>query len=290
MQSKQMKVCNMGMFDNNRHFWMGELKGFLNFYPQFEHSHIQDFYTILFINNADGEIIIDNEKIEIESQKIIIIKPRCISKIDINNQAVGKIICFTEDFFSLRYNNNVLLQFSFLQRDARPSLALESVNQKALDIILDLLLNEFRLVRKESKKIIRSYLNIILFELDRLVIPSFLGSSKNANQEKVHAFELLIDKHFQTKKFPSEYSDLLHISTNYLNKICKKETGYTSGELIRNRLIIEAKRLLHYTNNTINEIASELGFETTSYFITFFKKEMKMSPEMYRKSESMLND
>ena len=61
-----MKVCNMGMFDNNRHFWMGELKGFLNFYPQFEHSHIQDFYTILFINNADGEIIIDNEKIEIE--------------------------------------------------------------------------------------------------------------------------------------------------------------------------------------------------------------------------------
>jgi len=107
--------------------------------------------------------------------------------------------------------------------------------------------------------------------------------SKNLKKEKLHKFEGLIDKHFRDEKLPSFYADLLSISTNYLNKICREENGQTAGEIIRRRITIEGQRLLHYTNCSVNEIAGQLGFENVSYFVTFFRKQTNLTPEQFRK-------
>lgn len=284
MQASELAVCNIGIFgDGVRHFWLDELDGLLEKYPDLEFPHKQDFYTLLIVEEAEGEIIIDNNKIRLDRAKAIIIKPRCISSIDINRKAKGKIICFTEDFFSLRYNNNILYQFSFLRNEAKPFIRLTNEQKTKWDILLNLLSEEYILNKRETKKVLRSYLNIILFELERLYNPIGFVKSKNLKQEKVHEFEKLIDKHFETKKMPSDYAELLHISPNYLNKICKEETGQTAGDLIRKRITIEAQRLLHYTNYSVNEIADKLGFENTSYFVTFFKKQTETTPEQFRK-------
>ena len=111
-------------------------------------------------------------------------------------------------------------------------------------------------------------------------------STKNIKRDKIFEFEQLIEKHFQASKLPSDYAEMMHLSANYLNKLCKEETGQTAGALIRKRIIIEAQRLLHYTNLSINEIADKLGFENPSYFITFFKKETHFPPDQYRRLHS----
>jgi AraC-like DNA-binding protein len=193
------------------------------------------------------------------------------------------MVCFTKDFFSLRYNNNILDQFSFLNRDANEFIRLTKDDLAHWKILLNLFEGEYILQKKETKNILRSYLNILLFELDRYYVPVVYTKSTNVKVEKIHVFEELIEQHFQTKKFPSDYAEMMNITSNYLNKICKEETGQTSGDLIRKRIMVEAKRLLHYTNDAINEIADKLGFENTSYFITFFKKEAEFTPEYFRK-------
>jgi AraC-like DNA-binding protein len=101
----------------------------------------------------------------------------------------------------------------------------------------------------------------------------------------VQEFEQLIDKYFETKKLPSAYAELMHLSPNYLNKICKEETGQTASDLIRKRITIEAQRLLHYTNYSVKEIADKLGFDNYSYFVTFFKKQTGTTPEQFRKNQ-----
>jgi AraC-like DNA-binding protein len=241
---------------------------------------------LIIVEEAEGEIVIDNHKIRLDRAKAIIIKPRCINSIDINRKAKGTIICFTEDFFSLRYNNNILYQFSFLQREAKPYIRLTNEQQSKWGILIKLLSEEYSLKKRETKKVLRSYLNIVLFELERLHNPTGFAKSKNLKQEKVQEFEQLIDKHFETKKLPSAYAELLHVSPNYLNKICKEETGQTAGDLIRKRITIEAQRLLHYSNYNINEIADKLGFKNTSYFVTFFKKQTETTPELFRKNQT----
>lgn len=287
MQTTEITVCNIGLFGNSvRHFWLNELSGILEKFPALEFPHKQDFYTLIILEEAQGEIVIDNQKIRLDRAKAIIIKPSCINSIDITRKAKGTIICFTEDFFSLRYNNNILYQFSFLQREAKPYIRLSNEQKSKWDTLIKLLSEEYSLKKIETKKVLRSYLNIVLFELERLYNPIGFVKSKNLKQEKVHKFEQLIDKHFETKKLPSAYAELLHISPNYLNKICKEETGQTAGDLIRKRITIDAQRLLHYTNYNINEIADKLGFENSSYFITFFKKQTEITPEQFRKNQS----
>ncbi len=287
MQAIELAVCNIGLFgDGVRYFWLNELSGLLEQFPNLEFPHKQDFYTLIIVEEAEGAIVIDNHRIRLDRSKAIIIKPRCINSIDINRKANGKIICFTEDFFSLRYNNNILYQFSFLQREAKPYIRLKNEQKARWDILLKLFSEEYNLKKRETQKILRSYLNIVLFELERLYNPTGFTKTKNLKQEKVHEFEQLIDKHFETKKMPSAYAELLYVSPNYLNKICKEETGQTAGDLIRKRITIEAQRLLHYTNYSVNEIADKLGFENTSYFVTFFKKQTEATPEQFRKNQN----
>jgi AraC family transcriptional activator of pobA len=285
MQKTEIDICSIGLFgDGVKHFWMDNVAGLLEKYPQLEFPHKQNFYTLLFIEKADGHIVIDNYNIRLDSPKIIIIKPRCVYSININRHAVGKILCFTEDFFSLRYNNNILYQFHFLKVDTTPYIRLNLEQNEHWQTLNKLITNEFELKKRETQKVLRSYLNIILFELERLYKP--LGNSKNKNPkiDKISQFEELINNHFQSNKLPSYYADLLNVSPNYLNKICKEETGQTAGDLIRKRIIIEAQRLLHYTNYNISEIAYKLGFENASYFVTFFKKITGLTPDQFRKT------
>ncbi|OOV17587.1 hypothetical protein [Flavobacterium sp. LM4] len=119
MQISEIPDRSLQLFTGDgSHFWMDNTVNLLQRFPVLEYPHRQDFFMLLFIDNAEGEISIDNHKIRLDNAKVIVIKPRCISSIDINRKAKGKIICFTEDFFSLRYNNNILDQFSFLHDTA----------------------------------------------------------------------------------------------------------------------------------------------------------------------------
>lgn len=283
-QTNRLPVCNIGMFDNSSDFWIDSLEGLLEKHPLLEFAHINTFYTILVLEKANGEIIIDHEKLCIDNSQVIILKPNCINKIYLNTEAKGKIICFNEDFFSLRYNNNVLHQFPYLNEDFWISMRMSTVDLKKVKLMVSLMFEEHSVKRKAFKKVLRSYLNILLVEFDRLYVPVKTVSLYNPVKDKIQRFQKLIESHFKTHKLPSDYAGMLNISTNYLNKICKKLVGQTSGSLIQRQIIIEAQRLLNYTTNSVNEIALELGFDHPSYFVTSFKKTTNQTPEQYRKS------
>lgn len=287
MQTTEIPVCDFGLFgDDVRHFWMDDLNSLLQHFPILEDPHKQHFFMMLFIDDAKGEVSIDNQKINLDGSKVIVIKPRSISSIHINSKAKGKIICFTDDFFSLRYNNNVLNQFSFLYNASKSFVRLNEKEKNKWVYLLEIFFQEFKFQKRETVKILRSYLNIFLFELERLSNPQGYAPDSTMKQQKVREFEKLIDLHFKFKKMPSAYADLLNISPNYLNKICKEISNCTAGDLIRKRIILEAQRLLHYTNHSVNEIADQLGFESTSYFVTFFKKQINNTPEQFRKASN----
>jgi AraC family transcriptional activator of pobA len=287
MNVSEIPVRSIGMFGQGvKNLWMEDLDGLLDKHPVLEYPHKSTFFSLFLIEDAHGEMVIDNHKVVIDQPKAIVIKPQSVNKLQIEKSAKGKVICFTEDFFSLRYNNNVLYQFDFLKQDSKPCIRLNNSQfQKSFDI-LNFMHDEFLTNQQTSNKVLRSYLNILLFQVDRAfsIIPSVY--TKSIKKERVIEFEALVNKHFELYKLPSEFADLMHLSANYLNKICKEETGKTAGEIIRKRVIIEAQRLLHYTNHSVNEISDKLGFENVSYFITMFKRETGYPPEKFRRLDT----
>lgn len=287
MQSSHILICDLVDFSkSNYDIFYDSLKGFNTKFPFVEESHKQDFYSILFLDSCNGEIEIDNHKIYFNCPKVVIIQPNCISKINLPPEASGKIISFTETFFSLRYNNNSLNDFSFFENGCKPYMSLNSFQKEHLQTFFELFEYEYNAILKDKTKVLRSYLNILLVQLERIYNPQIITKTHNSKNEKVKEFEKLVEQHFKEHKMPSFYADKLHVTPNYLNKLCKSEASKTAGDIVRKRITIEAQRLLHYTNLSINEIAHDLGFENVSYFITFFKKQTFTTPEQFRKNAS----
>lgn len=83
---------------------------------------------------------------------------------------------------------------------------------------------------------------------------------------------------------PSEFADKLSVHVNHLNKVLKEVTGQTTSQLIKARIVQEAKQLLKTTTWTIAEIARCLGFEEPNHFSAFFKTEVSVTPGAFRKA------
>jgi AraC-like DNA-binding protein len=96
-------------------------------------------------------------------------------------------------------------------------------------------------------------------------------------------FRQLIEKNYKEKKLTKEYAAMLYVTPNHLNALSKDVTGLSAGELIRDRILLEAKRLLINAQINISQIAAELGFIDNSYFTKFFKKYVGFTPEIFRK-------
>ena len=76
----------------------------------------------------------------------------------------------------------------------------------------------------------------------------------------------------------------MYITPNHLNSLCKEFLGHSAGEIIRDRVILEAKRLLVIKDYSVSEIAYDLNFNDNSYFTKFFKKAVGITPEEFRKN------
>ena len=93
---------------------------------------------------------------------------------------------------------------------------------------------------------------------------------------------MLVDADFKVHRDTSHYAGALCITPNYLNEIVQKYLGVNAKSYIRDRVIREAKRMLSYTSLTVSEIAMELNFDNSSYFIRLFRAQTGLTPLQYR--------
>lgn len=96
------------------------------------------------------------------------------------------------------------------------------------------------------------------------------------------SFKQLLETNYRTIKQPTAYAKKLNISTHYLNESIKKVTGLSVSRHIQNRIILEAKRLLYHTDQSVKEIAFNLGYEDYPYFSRLFTKATGMSALTFR--------
>ena len=95
-------------------------------------------------------------------------------------------------------------------------------------------------------------------------------------------FRQMVAQRFRTLKSPGEYAETLHLSLSYLNEIVKETTGFTVSYWIQQEIVLEAKRLLYYSQCSVKEIAHELGYEDHTYFSRLFKKQVGQTPGEFR--------
>lgn len=136
--------------------------------------------------------------------------------------------------------------------------------------------------------------DMLLMLLKRLIIViTRLARSKYIPDEKLHderldifrKYNLLVEANFRTEHSVNYYAQRLNKSPKTLSNLFALYGGKTPLQIIQDRIIIEAKRLLYYTSKSVKQITYELGFEDPAYFSNFFKRYASQSPVEFRKEK-----
>ena len=106
---------------------------------------------------------------------------------------------------------------------------------------------------------------------------------ENENLDFIRKYSALVEKEFFSKHSVSDYAEMLNITPKNLHKKIKIISDKTPNELIKNRLLLEAKRYLAHTDLSSKEIAYKLGYDDEAYFSRFFNKHSGNTPIQFRK-------
>ncbi|MEZ7506565.1 helix-turn-helix domain-containing protein [Flavobacterium sp. Arc2] len=275
--------CNE-VAQNESRFAIYTTADFLKFMQKLNVPHRHNYYMILLNEKNQGSQLIDFVECDIEPLSITCLHTGQIHQWLDYSKIEGFVLVFESDFFALRYQNYQLSEFSFLTyRHKQPYIKVSEENFNHIKSIALWMLKEFNGKQNNLEKCLRSLLNIMLIDLNRLFEPNTKNAEFSQSLQLIHHFEELIDKYYKEKHFVKDYASLMHVRPNYLNAVCNEVTNSSAGDLIRNRILIEAKRLLIHEKKTASEIAYELGFVDNSYFGRFFKKYENYTPDGFKK-------
>ena len=194
------------------------------------------------------------------------------------------MIYFEDAFLNLSHEENHgtfnNIQFNYFCHT--PFATFDSTTIGALELLFTQITEEFNQPMK-NEEALRSYLKLILIHYQRAIKSNADLSGAGNKFSPVIQLRMDIEKHFKTHKTSLFYSDRQNLSLKRLNEITKEAIGKTILNLIHERVLLEAKRLLSLTNKSVKEIAFYLGFEDPPYFYRFFKKHEGLTPEDFRK-------
>lgn len=244
------------------------------------HSH--DFYLLMLFTKGSGSHTIDFTEYRVEPGAVFFMAPAEMHSWNLSDDTDGYVLFFNSAFYLMETLPKHLYKLPFYSAGKKISYgklkpaALREVEAIALSIS-----SENKLKGTFQPNILRSYLDVLLYKLADLFETA--GTQRTTPASVITELEALIDQYFLLHQPVTFYAEKLRTTPQQLNTLTKKYLNKTVTELLHDRLIAEAKRLLIYTSLTVSEITYELQFNDNSYFNRFFKKSEKTTPEQFRR-------
>lgn len=241
-------------------------------------SHRHDRHSFFLLESGTVSIEIDFQTYEIEPSSVIYMHP----------DQVHRMLTFENVIVSSWAINNENLNPAYLKllEEITPAKPLV-LTAETFSIISEAVSLVIKFSERKSDKLYHSLLKDSCNALIALVISQYIAEAKPADKFSrfdtiTKAFRELLEPSYTREKRPAAYSQKLNISTAYLNECVKNTTGYSVSHHIQERVVLEAKRLLYYSDKSVKEIATELGYDDYPYFSRLFTKVTGMTALAFR--------
>jgi len=238
----------------------------------------EDSFTITLFERGTGTRTINTVDYKVKPKQIHLQFPEQKQRWKLQPGTDGRRLIIKKTL-SETFSNT--LQFTFSPYNQHLVLDLDSVTYKKIHA-------EFLAINKEltSRTIFVELVNARC-RLVALIITlwsehQFGVSTVSASGSLAYRFHSLVEHHFKTQKSISFYAKQLCITPNYLGVICRKQYKMSALAFIQERVLLEAKRLLHSSDRLIKEVAFDLGFRNLAYFSYFFKSKTSLTPNEYK--------
>ncbi|MEL7119998.1 MAG: helix-turn-helix domain-containing protein [Bacteroidota bacterium] len=164
-----------------------------------------------------------------------------------------------------------------------PIITIPKAQYRKFELLLEVMIDEFKTVDNIQGDMLKMLLKRLIIIITRLAKEQLIVETLSDNQvDTIRAFNVLVDLHFRSKHKVKDYAEMLFKSPKTLSNLFATYNQKTPQQIIQERIVLEAKRLLLFTDKQNQEIAYELGFEDPSYFSRVFKKVTGVNMSSFR--------
>ena len=245
--------------------------------------HRKDFYFMALVKKGNSRHWIDMVPYTLKSSAFYFTIPHQVHVKEKIEPSIGKVLCFTEEFLAINENQS-LKNLPIIQNPHNGhELILTDTDLNFVGDLMDKIQEEFSSKQDWRNEMLLAWLKVLLIYLSRLYNEQFKNEELSADRVLLKKFRSLIEENYVELHDVASYANMLNISAGHLGDIVKQQSGKTAIEHIHERLVLEARRLLFHTEQSIKEIAFQLGFEDAAYFNRFFKRLNSETPMQYRR-------
>ena len=246
------------------------------------HSH--NFYLCVIFTKGRGIHEIDFRSYEIKPGTVFLLKPGQTHYWQFDEHPDGVIFFHAREFYEMTFVKNDLNAFPFYYSFQNPPFVeIPQENKNVLKKFQNLY-DEYIGTALYRELKIANIINDIYIDLSRIYTSNVdLGKYFPTRYLYIlENFEQLISTTFRTHKLPKYYADKLNITTKHLNRVLKETVNKTTHEMISERVILEAKRLIIQSDDLLTNISENLGFSDYSYFSKYFKQKTGTPPMEFK--------
>jgi AraC-like DNA-binding protein len=244
-------------------------------------AHRDDHYIFVFQESGNSSFMVDFEEVTVKDANLFCILPGQVHQAITAFEVEGWLIAADSSWVSDSYRSVFASSISSL----RP-VALDTGKVTVLKDAIQLFMNVFyhQGGSSFSAQIIRHLADAYI----GMFASAYSDRDKagDLSNSRPHAitrqFKALLSASYKSVKSPAAYAATLNISPSYLNESVKQITGFPVSYWIHNEIILEARRMLYYTDVTVKEISNALGYEDQAYFTRLFTKTAGISPLLFR--------
>jgi AraC-like DNA-binding protein len=245
--------------------------------PVIDYAHRDDYYIFIFLEKGRGKFLIDFEKYEMTESTVLCILPGQVHFPIDYISTCGWILMADRMLVTDEYKA-VFEKGSFVKSK------IKLTDDEIIDLNQCISIIDRRTQGQQpiGRNIVHTLLSAYIGMIAEIYQKGFPVSINNRLATITSQFKSLLSTNYQSLKRPSEYADNLNLSLSYLNEAVKRTTGLSVSDCIRDEIVLQAKRLLFYTNESIKGIACSLGYDDYSYFTRLFTKSTGISPTQFR--------
>ena len=249
------------------------------------HRH-RNLFQILLIERGGGEMTFDLAELPFAAPAAILVPAATAHGFHFEPKTTdGWVVSFTEDAVGVPGDRTGEALARLRMLAAHPIVPIGDEGERArLSALCQELSEEHGLAREGYRLAMRGLLMLIAVGVARLAASHARSGSVTLYPDDgtVARLRALVDEFFRQERLLGFYAEKLGMTVDRLNDHVKRATGVTAGHLIRQRVLIEAKRRLVFTAQQIHDIAEELGFTDASHFARFFRKQTGTPPHEFR--------
>ena len=249
-------------------------------------AHRHNFHEIIFVLKGYGRHTIDGQAADLLPHSVSLIAKGQVHRVEYSDGLAIYLIRFTDDFLPAEVVSPTWDYHGMLFNHVGLNQTLQLLPADAEDVIrcLNLLEHEYALdTAFQRYTTLRHLLAVLVIRLGRVVESTLCPTAAGRAAITVYqAFMPLLEQHFADRHDVQYYADALRMSPANLSRQLQALLGKTTKQLIDERIVLEASRLLQYTPQSIGEIAYALGYSDQFHLSKTFKRLTGVAPQEYR--------